>query len=170
MVDPVRELRKDAPSVSPDDRTFEELRQSIAAIADDLKHVAEARSRAAQEQAQDSAAALRRQILQQPVLAMVIAAAAGAALVVAAMPRSRRFFSRWDAWSPLMPSITRADLYDLAESVRRSAAHAANSVPLSTLLERLLEALSRAKPGAPLTTVPEKAGSLLQKLRSAVKV
>ena len=170
MVDPVREVRSDAPSASSDDWTFEELGESIASIADDLKHVAEARTRAAKEQAQDSAAALRRGIRQEPFLAIAIAAAAGAALAVAAMPRSRRSFSRWDAWRPSMPPITRADLYDLADSVQRSATRAANSVPLSSSLERLLEALSKAEPGAPLTAIVEKAGGLIQRLRSAVKI
>jgi len=69
-----------------------------------------------------------------------------------------------------MPPITRADLYDLADSVQRSATRAANSVPLSSSLERLLEALSKAEPGAPLTAIVEKAGGLIQKLRSAVKI
>jgi hypothetical protein len=44
------------------------------------------------------------------------------------------------------------------------------SVPLSSPLERLLEALSKAEPGAPLTARLEEAGSLIQKLRSAVKI
>jgi len=69
-----------------------------------------------------------------------------------------------------MPPVTRADLYDLADSVQRSATRAANSVPLSSSLERLLEALSKAEPGAPLTALVEKAGGLLQRLRSAVKI
>lgn len=69
-----------------------------------------------------------------------------------------------------MPPVTRADLYDLADSVQRSANLAANSVPLSSSLERLLEALSKAEPGAPLTAIVEKAGGLIQRLRSAVKI
>jgi len=69
-----------------------------------------------------------------------------------------------------MPPVTRADLYDLADSVQRSATRAANSVPLSSSLERLLEALSKAEPGAPLTAIVEKAGGLIQRLRSAVKI
>lgn len=170
MVDPVREVRNAAPSAPSADWMLDELRHSITSIADDLKHVAEARTRAAKEQAQDSAAALRRGIRQEPFLAMAIAAAAGAALAVAAMPRSRRSFSRWDAWRPSMPPVTRADLYDLADSVQRSATRAANSVPLSSSLERLLEALSKAEPGAPLTAIVEKAGGLIQRLRSAVKI
>ena len=39
MVSPAQEARKDAPSSSSDDWTLDELRGSVASIADDLKKV-----------------------------------------------------------------------------------------------------------------------------------
>jgi ElaB/YqjD/DUF883 family membrane-anchored ribosome-binding protein len=170
MVSPVQEVRKDAPSSSSNDWTLDELRTSVASIAEDLKKVVEARGQAAKEQAQDGVKALRKSIRKQPGLAMAIATAAGAALVVIAVPRfGRRPASRWDKWVPAMPSITRADLHEFADSVQRSAMRAANSVPLTSSLERLVDAVSKVEPSASLTSAIEKAGNWIQKMRTAAK-
>ena len=88
MVSPIQEARKDGlSSASSDDGTLDELRNSVASIADDFKKVVEARGQAAKEQAQDGVKALRKGIRRQPALAMAIATAAGAVLAVIAVPR-----------------------------------------------------------------------------------
>jgi len=175
MVGPVQEVREDTPSSSPsDDWSLDELRDSVASIAADLKKVVEARSQSAKEQAQDGVKALRRGIRGQPALAMAIATAAGAVLAVIAVPRigRRAPASRWDAWMPSMPSmpsITRADLYDFAHNMQSSALRAANSIPLTSSLERLVDAVSKVEPNASLTSAIEKAGSWFQKMRTGAK-
>ncbi len=171
MVAPVQEVRREAPSSSSDDWTLEEMRERVAAIAEDLKKVVEARSHAAKEQAQDGVKALRKGIRRQPALAMGIATVAGATLALIAVPRlgRRAPVSRWDAWVPSMPSVTRADLYDFAHNMQTSALRAANSVPLTSSLERLVDAVSKVEPGSSLTSAIEKAGNWLQKMRTAAK-
>ena len=174
MVSPAQEARKDTPSSSSDDWTLDELRGSVASIADDLKKVVETRGRAAKEQAQDGVKALRKGVRKQPALAMAIATAVGAVIAVVAVPRfgRRAPVSRWDAWVPSMPSmpaVTRADLYDFAHNMQNSALRAANSVPLTSSLERLVDAVSKVEPGASLTSAIEKASGWIQKMLTAVK-
>jgi hypothetical protein len=70
---------------------------------------------------------------------------------------------------PAMPSVTRADLYDFANNMQHSAMRAANSVPLTSSLERLVDAVSKVEPSASLTSAIEKAGGWFQKLRSGAK-
>jgi ElaB/YqjD/DUF883 family membrane-anchored ribosome-binding protein len=168
MVGPVQEVRKQAPSGS-DEWTLDHLRESVADIASDLKKVVDARARAVQDNAQDGVKALRKSIRKQPTAAMAIAAGAGALLAVLLVPRfGRRPASRWQAWMPAMP-VTRADLYDFADSMQRSALRAANSVPLTSSLERLVDAMSKVEPNASFASAVEKAGNWLQSLRSAAK-
>jgi ElaB/YqjD/DUF883 family membrane-anchored ribosome-binding protein len=172
MVSPVQEARKDAPSSSSSDpSTLDELRSSVASIADDLKKVVEARGQAAKEQAQDGVKALRKGIRRQPALAMAIATGVGAVLAVIAVPRfgRRAPVSRWDAWMPSMPTVTRADLYDFVHHIQNSALRPANSVPLTSSLERLVDAVSKVEPSASLTSAIEKAGTWIQKLRTGAK-
>jgi hypothetical protein len=172
MVSPVQEARKDGlSSISSDHGMLDELRSSVALIADDLKKVVEARGHAAKEQAQDGVKALRKGIRRQPALAMAIATAAGAILAVIAVPRfgRRASVSRWDAWMPSMPAVTRADLYDFAHHIQNSALRAANSVPLTSSLERLVDAVSKVEPGASLSSAIEKASGWIQKLRTGAK-
>lgn len=174
MVSPVQEARKDAPSSSSDDWTLDDLRSSVASIADDLKKVVEARGQAAKEQAQHGVKTLRKGIRQQPAMAMAIAAAAGAVLAVIAVPRfgRRAPVSRWDAWMPSMPSmpgVTRADLYDFAHNMQNSALRAATSIPLTSSLERLVDAVSKMEHGASLTSAIEKARGWIQKMLTVVK-
>jgi ElaB/YqjD/DUF883 family membrane-anchored ribosome-binding protein len=172
MVSPVQDVRREASSSSSTDEwTLEEMRERVAVIADDLKKVVAARSEAAKETAQDGVKALRKGIRQQPALAMGLATVAGAVLAVIAVPRFGRRArpSRWDAWMPAMPSVTRADLYDFANTMQHSAMRAANSVPLTSSLERLVDAVSKVEPSASLTSAIEKAGGWFQKLRSGAK-
>jgi ElaB/YqjD/DUF883 family membrane-anchored ribosome-binding protein len=170
MVSPVQEMRKDAHSAS-EEWTLDHLRESVADIAKDLKKVVDARAAAARENAQEGVKTLRKSIRKQPAAAMAIAAGAGAVLAVLLVPRfgRRPVPSRWQAWMPAMPSVTRADLYDLADSMQRSAMRAANSVPLTSSLERLVDAVSKVEPNASLTSAIEKAGTWFQKMRSAAK-
>jgi ElaB/YqjD/DUF883 family membrane-anchored ribosome-binding protein len=171
-VSTVQDAREDVPSSSSSDHwTLDELRSSVASIADDLKKVVETRGQAAKDQAQLGVKALRKGIRRQPGMAMAIATAAGAILALIAVPRfgRRAPASRWDAWVPSMPSlpsITRADLYDFAQNMQNSALRAANSVPLTSSLERLVDAVSKAEPGASLTSAIEKASDWIQKLRA----
>ncbi len=172
MVSSLQGGRKDAganpPSHSPDDQSLAELRKSVAAIADELAKIAEVRSRAAKEQAQAGTKALRSSIRRQPALAMAVATAAGALLAIIAVPGSRRRTpaSRWDGWTP---SVSRADLYDFADSICRSAVRSANSVPLASSLERMLDAVSKVEPNASRTSAIEKARTWIQKLRTGAK-
>jgi ElaB/YqjD/DUF883 family membrane-anchored ribosome-binding protein len=174
MVSPVQEVRKNAHSAS-DEWTLDQLRESVAGIASDLKKVVEARAHAAQENAQEGVRVLRKNIRKQPAAAMAIAAGAGAVLAVLLVPRfgRRPVPSRWQTWMPTMPSsmpsVTRADLYDFADRMQRSAVRTANSIPLTATLERLVDAVSKVEPNASLTAAVEKAGTWFQKLRSAAK-
>src|SRR5690349_20942743 len=94
---------------------FVELRDSIASIAGDLKNVVEARGRAAKEHAGEGVESLRSAIRRQPALAMGLALLAGAALAIIAVPSfGRQRPARWAGW---VPSISRADLHDIAEQV-----------------------------------------------------
>ena len=70
---------------------------------------------------------------------------------------------------PSMPSVTRADLYDFAHNMQNSALRAANSVPLTSSLERLVDAVSKVEPGASLTSAIEKASGWIQKMLTAAK-
>jgi len=169
MVSPVQEVRKDAHSAS-EEWTLDHLRESVSDIAKDLKKVVDARAEAARDNAQEGVKSLRKSIRKQPAAAMAIAAGAGAVLAVLLVPRfGRRSVSRWHGWVPNMPSVTRADLYDLADSMQRSAMRAANSVPLTSSLERLMDAVAKVEPNASLTSAIEKAGTWWQKMRSAAK-
>jgi ElaB/YqjD/DUF883 family membrane-anchored ribosome-binding protein len=172
MVSPVQDARTSASS--SDHGTLDELRSSVASIGDDLKKVVEARGQAAKGQAQVGVKALRKGIRQQPAVAMAIATAAGAVLAVITVPRfgRRAPASRWDAWVPSLPSlpsITRADLYDFAQNMQNSALRAANSVPLTSSLERLVDAVSKAEPSASFTSAIEKTSGWIQKLRTGAK-
>src|SRR5262245_53385475 len=138
MVSPFQEARKSESSPVPTDEwTLEEMRERVAVIADDLKKVVAARAEAAKDQTQEGVAVVRKNIRKQPAVAMGVAVATGAALAVLLVPRfgRRRPASRWEAWIPSMPSLTRADLYDFANNVQHSAMRAANSVPMTASLE-----------------------------------
>jgi len=142
---------------------FVELRDSIASIAGELKDVAEARSRAAKEYAGEGVESLRTAIRRQPAVAMGLALLAGAALAIIAVPRlGRRTPARWAGW---VPSISRADLYDVAQQAQRGAMRAANSVPVASWLERLADAFARMEPSSALNSTIEKIGAWFDKMR-----
>jgi hypothetical protein len=65
-----------------------------------------------------------------------------------------------------MPAVTRADLYDFVHNMQNSALRAANSVPLTSSLERLVDAVSKVEPSASLIAAIEKVGGWLQKMRT----
>ncbi len=163
-----QETNKDALS-SPEEGTFAELRESVASIADDLKQVVEGRARAAKEQAEESAQDLRKAIRRQPAVAMGVALLAGATLALVAVPSGgRRSSSRWAAWMPSMPSISRADLYEFADAIQRKTVQAANSAPFTSSLERLADAISKVEPSA-LSSAFGKISDSIQKARTRVK-
>lgn len=161
-----QETGKDAPL--SDEGTFEDLRKSIASIAGDLRQVAEARGRAAKEQTQNGLHALRQAVRRHPVMALAIALLAGSALALIAVPNYRdRRPTRWPAWMPPVPSISRADLHELADTIQRNAIRTVNSVPLTSLLERLAHAITQFEPGESLISAVGKAGAWIDKIRSS---
>ncbi len=147
---------------------FADLRESIVSIADDLKQVAEARGRGAKEQAEDGVQSLREAIRRQPALAMAIALLTGAAIALIGVPSGGQRPQSRSSWLPSMPSVSRADLYDLADAIQRKTVHAVNSVPLASSLERIADALSKVEPSA-LSSAFEKIGSWFQQMRTASK-
>ena len=184
MIAPVKDLSSNtaAPSTSSEAATLAELRATVNEIARELSDVAEKRTRAAREHAEAGAQALRGTIRSQPVIAMGVAAVAGALLAVMVVPRSRLSSNHnswgrdnWAGWTPSMP-VSRADLYDVADGIQRSvsrAANAAQSIPVSSSLERFVDAISRIEPNVSLNSALEKAGGWFRKAQdraeSAVK-
>jgi len=147
-----------------DETTLAELRKSVTEIANEVAKIAEKRGQAVKDAAQAGTSELRRSIRRQPVLAMGIAAAAGALVAITVVPRASRArsASRWDSW---VPQVSRADLYDVADSVQRSVSRAMNAVPGTSSLERLVEALSKSESRETLNEVVQKAGSWFQRLK-----
>ena len=158
-------MPQEGQSQSSGNGAFVELRDSIASIAGDLKDVAEARGRAAKEHAGEGVETLRNAIRRQPAVAMSLALLVGAALAMIAAPSfGRQIPARWAGW---VPSISRADLYDVAEQVQRGAMRAASSVPVASWLERLADVVSRIEPSTSLNSAIEKIGSWFEKLRGS---
>lgn len=150
----------------PDSSALSELRERVKDIAGDLSKVAAQRARDAQEAAEAGADALRATIRRQPALSVGVAALAGALLAAAVIPRAkRRSESRWRDWAPSLP-VGRADLHEFADGLQRSLSRATSSVPLSSSLERLVDAVTRVEPGSALNGTIEKASSWLRNLQS----
>ncbi len=162
-----QETKNDALS-SSGEASFADLRESIASIADDLKQVVETRGLAAKEQAEQGVHSLREAIRRQPALAMGIALLIGAAVALIGVPRGGQRSQFRSSWLPSIPSVSRADLYDLADAIQRKTVHAVNSVPLASSLERVADALSKVEPSA-LSSAFEKIGSWFQQMRTANK-
>ncbi len=153
-----------------DETMLAELRKSVTAIAEEVAKVAEKRTRAARQTAQDGTDALRSSIRRQPMIALGVATVAGALLAVLVVPRSAlhaRKTSSWGDWSPHIPHVTRADLYDVADTIQRSVSRAAGAVPLQSTFERLIDAVAKVEPSASLNTIVDKAGSWLKRAQAA---
>ncbi len=175
MSAPVKDMTIDrgatgVPASGSDEFTLAELRKSVVAIAEEVSKIAEKRTRAARQTAQDGTDAVRGSIRRNPMIAMGVATGAGALLALLVVPRNalhmRKRSSSWSDWTPHMPHVTRADLYDVADSIQRSVSRATNAVPLTSTFERLVEAVSKAEPSASLNTIIDKAGSWLQKAKN----
>jgi hypothetical protein len=141
-----------------------ELRKSVSAIGEELSTVIERRGRALKESTEAGANSLRRSIRRQPVAAIGIATLAGALFALALVPRiSRdRIPSRWAGW---VPQVSGADLYNAADSLQRSLARATSTAPLTSSLERLVDALTRIDSKESLSEMLQKAGSWFQRVR-----
>lgn len=169
MVSPVKEVSRDAQEV--DATTLSELRDSVTALAKQVAEIAERRARAAGETVVNTAEAgvdeLRRGIRRQPVVAVAVAAAAGALLALAVVPRSRPRASGWERFTP---NVTRADLYDIADSIQRSVSRAASAAaaPVTPTFERMVDALSRADTSS-VNTIIERMGGWFQKAQEKAK-
>jgi hypothetical protein len=155
------------------DSTLADLRKSVTAISEELATIAERRTRALREGTEAGAAVVQKAIRRQPVLAMGIAAVAGALLAIAVVPRfgARPPRSRFDglmSHMPNMPTVTRADLHDFADNIQRQVSRAASSVPFSSSVERLVDALSKIEPGTSMNSVVDKLGSWLRRVPDAV--
>lgn len=150
---------------NPDASTIAELRKSVSAIGDELSAVVDRRSRALKEGTQAGANSLRRTIRRQPVVAIGVATLAGALLALLVVPRGSRgrAASRWDGW---VPHVSRAELYEVADSLQRSVARAANAAPFASSFERLVDSLTKIEPKESLSETIQKAGSWLQRMRS----
>jgi hypothetical protein len=152
------------------DSTLADLRKSVTAISEELATIAERRTRALREGTEAGAAELRKTIRRQPVVAMGVAAVAGALLALAVVPRfgARPPRSRFDGLMSHMPQVTRADLHDFADNIQRQVSRAATSVPFSSSVERLVDALSKIEPGTSMNSVVEKLGSWMRRVPDAV--
>ena len=149
------------------DSALADLRKSVTAISEELATIVERRSRVLRKGTEAGAAELRKTIRRQPVLAMGVATLAGALIALALVPRSspRPARSRWDGW---MGQVTRADLHEMADKIQRQVSHAAASVPFSSSVERLVDALSKVEPSASMNSVLEKLGSWIRRVPDAV--
>jgi hypothetical protein len=143
--------------------TLAELQNAVTAIAKDIATIAEKRGQDLKDTAEAGTNALRRNIRRQPAVAMGVATLAGVLLALLAVPARRQRASRWSEWTS---PVTRADLEDVADSVRRSLTRAASAVPVTPAFERLVDALTRVDAGASLSSVIDKAGSWLERVRS----
>ena len=162
------EARNFTPS-SRDGGTFEELRTGIASVANELKEIAEARGRGVQEQSEEGVETLRQAIRREPALAVGIALLAGAALAIVAVPSPGcRASSRWTDRRPSVPSVSRYDLVELADHIQRNVVQAANSVPFSSSLGRLADALTKLEPSSVGSAI-EMFGGWLQQIRGGGK-
>ena len=178
MASPVKEV---SASTNPDEgvdvTVLAELRASVNALAKEVAAITEHRARAAAENVAHAAEAgaeeLRRGIRRQPVLAMAVAAAAGAVIALALVPRRTRRRSAWDrlpSFDRWTPSITRADLHDLADNIQRSVSRAAGAAaaPVTPAFERMVDAFSRADTSA-LNGLAEKFSGWFQKAQDKAK-
>jgi hypothetical protein len=143
--------------------TLAELQKAVTAMAKDIATIAEKRGQAIKDTAEAGTSALRRNIRRQPGVAMGVATLAGVLLSLLVVPARRQTAGRWGEWTS---PVTRADLQDVADSVQRSLVRAANAVPVTPAFERVVDALTRVDAGASLSSVIEKAGSWLERMRS----
>jgi hypothetical protein len=158
-------------SRADDDSTFAELRDRVAQIAQEVAAVAAKPTRVTREYSEAGTAALRRTIRRQPVVSMAVAVGVGALFALAFVPRFTRPTNlRWSSWIPSMP-VTRADLYDMADSIQHSLSRAAYAVPtaVTPAFERLLDAFTRTDPSAALGSILEKASGWLTKTQDKIK-
>lgn len=163
-----KDVVADSELTENDKRTVSELRKTIDGLAKDIAAVAEKQAHNAKETVEAGASTVRRNIRRQPGLAMGVAAVTGAVLAIALVPRraSRRSSaSSWADWSP----VTRADLHDFADGMQRSmtrAMRSVNSVPLTSSLERVADALTKADQNAGVSSALEKVGGWLSRVQS----
>ena len=160
--------RADLSQVGKNETTLAELRKSVTEIANEISKIAEKRGAEVKDAAQAGTSEVRRAIRRQPVISMGVAAAVGAVLAFALVPRWGRTTkaSRWEGWTP---HVTRADLYDVADTIQRSVSRAAHSVPMTSSFERLVDAFSKIEAKGTINDVVEKAGSWFQKAKSSAK-
>jgi ElaB/YqjD/DUF883 family membrane-anchored ribosome-binding protein len=137
-----------------------EMRERLNEITSDLTKVAERRTRAARESVEAGADNMRATIRRQPVVSVGVAALAGALIAVLVVPRASptRQTSRWSDWSP----VSRADLHEFADTVQRTMTRSMNAVPVTSSLERLVEAVSKVDNSAGISSAMEKIGTWLQ--------
>lgn len=169
MTTSVKEGPVSAPAYGSKDTesTIAELRKSVGAIGEQLQVVVEKRGRQLKRGADAGADSLRRSIRRQPVLAVGVATLAGALLAIAVAPRAFRGHSasHWHWNSP----ISRADLHELADSIQRSVARVAGNVPLTSSLERMVDAITtaRAETPAAFNVLAERVGAWLRRAQSS---
>lgn len=169
MVANLKDVAAAQTSSSNDEKVLEELRETVVGLAKDVAAVAETRAKQGVQAVETGTSMLRQEIRRQPALSMGAAAATGALLAVLLVPKSRdRKTSRssWSDWSP----VTRSDLEDVADNLQRSmkrATRTVSSVPLSSSLERLTDALTRAERETGFSSALEKAGSWLHKMQQS---
>jgi len=147
--------------------TLAELRNRVSEIADDLAQVAERRAGDVKQAAQAGTSEVRRTIRRQPLISMGVAALTGAVLAVLLAPRFGRSQegSRWADWSP----VTRADLHGMADSLQRSMAQSMNSIPMTSVLERLAQGLAKVDSNVGVTSALDKIGAWLETRANAAK-
>jgi ElaB/YqjD/DUF883 family membrane-anchored ribosome-binding protein len=146
-----------------------ELRRTVQDLAEQLASVAERRGRAFKEGAEDGVEAVRSSIRRQPAVAVGVAVLAGALLAVLVVPRGshRRAASRRENWMPSnwAPSISRADLYDVADNIKRSVSRATGNVPSS--IERLVDSVTHMESPQAMNDMLQKIGAWFQKAKSS---
>ena len=122
-----------------------ELRHELTSLAQTIAGVAAARVADVERLAAGGAENLRSNIEARPWTSLGVAAAAGALLAVAIVPKRTGHFRYNDATTYNAENITAA--------VRRAVAHGVDSQPITSRLERLVEAISKIDASA-VTTSP----------------
>lgn len=133
-------------SVTPNDHSrISELRHELESLAQTVAGMTAKRVADVERLAAGGAENLRSNIEARPWASLGVAAAAGALLAVAIMPKRTGHFRYNDATTYNAENITAA--------VRRAVAHGVDSQPITSRLERVVEAISRIDASA-VTTSP----------------
>lgn len=128
-----------------DDSRLLELRHELSSLTQTVAGITATRVAEVGRLATSGAEKIRSNIEERPWTSLSVAAAAGALLAVAILPKRTGRFRYNDA--------TTYNAENISAAVRRAVAHGVDPQPITSRLERVVEAISRIDASA-LTTSP----------------